>query len=88
MSKLPYFNKSEFNIHELDRYLNSNIRDDRIKAIHYLTESRIESAVSNLRKLIEFDPDPIVREVAIVALSKFQFDDYIEFFTKITRGAI
>ena len=88
MSKLPYFNKSEINIQELNRYLNSNMRDDRIKAIHYLTESRIESAVSNLRKLIELDPDPIVREVAIVALSKFQFDDYIEFFTKITRGTI
>jgi len=68
---------------ELQTLLESNIRADRIKVIHYLIETNSTQSVDILSNLSLSDPDHQVREVAIIGLSSFDFEKYEEFFAKI-----
>ncbi len=73
---------------ELQTLLESNMREKRIQVIHYLVQTTSSQSVDILSKLALSDPDPLVREFAIIGLSNFQFEEYIEFFAKIYRSYI
>lgn len=77
---------SQLSKNELQILVESNIREERIQVIHYLIETRSSQSVNILSKLSLSDPDHLVRELAIIGLSSFQFEEYIEFFAKIYRS--
>ncbi|MHA1556561.1 MAG: HEAT repeat domain-containing protein [Candidatus Heimdallarchaeota archaeon] len=68
---------------ELLALLESNIRANRIKVIHYLVETKSPQSIDILSNLSLTDPDHLVREIAIIGLSNFQFEKYQELFAKI-----
>ncbi len=72
---------------ELQILLESNNRDKRMQVIHYLVETKSSQSVDILSKISIADSDHLVRELAIIGLSNFQFEEYIEFFAEIIHSS-
>ena len=86
MPNKAYYDNEKITEQVLQKYLDSNIREERIKAIHYLMTAPSEDAIEKLKKLLFFDPDPVVREMTITALSNFNFEEQLGLYAKIIKG--
>jgi len=78
-------NNSKDSILDLDNLkmkLQSHQRESRIEAIQIIADNKLFDGISLLHKLITDDPDPVVREIAIVGLADFKQENSLDIFCK------
>ena len=79
-------NDFNFDINHLKTLFESQLRDSRIEAIQEIVEKKIEEAIPLLQKVITNDPDPLIRELAIIGISSFEDFDNFSILSEVTKS--
>lgn len=76
----------DYDMDQLRDLLESQLRDSRMEAIQEIAEKDIVEGIPFLSKIITHDSDPLIRELAIIALTFFDNYDSFTLFSKTAKS--
>lgn len=78
-------NYLSFEINDIKENLASSQRSEKQQALLAIYYKKPHQSVELLKEQIKREADPIIKEIAIVVLSEFNFDDFGKFFRNIAK---